>query len=69
MLFLGGPGKGSMSKTDVFQQICLFLLAKTAKHEISTSRFYLSDIDFTNLLFLRDEPIYVDCQTSTCLRQ
>ena len=39
-LFLGGPKQSLMGKIDVFQQTCVFLLAITAKREISISRLY-----------------------------
>ena len=40
MLFLNGPEQGLAGKIDVFQQICVFLLAIAAKRGISIARLY-----------------------------
>ena len=40
VLFLDGPEQGLLAKIDVFQQICVFLLAIAIKRGISISSLY-----------------------------
>ena len=65
---VGGPEQELPSKMTFFGKFVYFCWPPKQRVEFKFYAF-VSDIDFTNLLHLRDETNYVDCQMSTCLRR
>ena len=61
VLLLGEPEHGLTGKIDVFQQICIFVCYCSKAGNFNFTPL-LNDIDFNNLLLLRDETNYVDAK-------